>query len=101
MEVPEIFEGTVEIKSVSREAGERSKITRFIQQILILDPIGACVGPKGNRVRNAVEELNGEMIDIIEWSDDPLTFISHALSPAKVERVKVKSCEELCFSCCT
>ena len=86
MEVPEIFEGTVEIKSVSREAGERSKIAVYTANPDI-DPIGACVGPKGNRVRNVVEELNGEMIDIIEWSDDPVTFISHALSPAKVERV--------------
>ena len=88
MEVPEIFEGTVEIKSVSREAGERSKIAVYTANPDI-DPIGACVGPKGNRVRNVVEELNGEMIDIIEWSDDPVTFISHALSPAKVERVKL------------
>ena len=86
MEVPEIFEGTVEIKSVSREAGERSKIAVYTANPDI-DPIGACVGPKGNRVRNVVEELNGEMIDIIEWSEDPVTFISHALSPAKVERV--------------
>lgn len=88
MEVPEIFEGTVEIKSVSREAGERSKIAVYTANPDI-DPIGACVGPKGNRVRNVVEELNGEMIDIIEWSEDPVTFISHALSPAKVERVKL------------
>lgn len=88
MEVPEIFEGTVEIKSVSREAGERSKIAVYTSNPDI-DPIGACVGPKGNRVRNVVEELNGEMIDIIEWSEDPVVYISHALSPAKVERVKL------------
>lgn len=89
MEVPEIYDGTVEIKSVSREAGERSKIAVYTSNPDI-DPIGACVGPKGSRVRNVVDELNGEMIDIIEWSDDPVVFISHALSPAKVERVKLK-----------
>ena len=79
LEVPEIFEGTVEIKSVSREAGERTKIAVYAQNDNI-DPIGACVGPKGTRVRNVVEELNGEMIDIIEYSEDPKVFISNALS---------------------
>lgn len=88
LEVPEIYDGTVEIKSVSREAGERSKIAVYTDNEDI-DPIGSCVGPKGTRVRNVVEELNGEMIDIIEWSDDPVVFISNALSPAKVERVKL------------
>lgn len=83
LEVPEIFEGTVEIKSVSREAGERTKIAVYAQNENI-DPIGACVGPKGTRVRNVVEELNGEMIDIVEYSDDPKVFISNALSPATV-----------------
>lgn len=88
LEVPEIYDGTVEIKSVSREPGERSKIAVYTDNEDI-DPIGSCVGPKGTRVRNVVEELNGEMIDIIEWSDDPVVFISNALSPAKVERVKL------------
>lgn len=86
LEVPEIFEGTVEIKSVSREAGERTKIAVYAQNDNI-DPIGACVGPKGTRVRNVVEELNGEMIDIIEYSEDPKVFISNALSPATVINV--------------
>lgn len=86
LEVPEIFEGTVEIKSVSREAGERTKIAVYAQNENI-DPIGACVGPKGTRVRNVVEELNGEMIDIVEYSDDPKVFISNALSPATVVNV--------------
>ena len=88
MEVPEIYDGTVEIKSVSREPGERSKIAVFTDNEDI-DPIGACVGPKGTRVRNVVTELNGEMIDIISWDEDPITFISNALSPAQVATVKI------------
>ncbi|HAD23691.1 MAG TPA: transcription termination/antitermination protein NusA, partial [Kandleria vitulina] len=88
MEVPEIYDGTVEIKSVSREPGERSKIAVFTDNEDI-DPIGACVGPKGTRVRNVVNELNGEMIDIISWDEDPITFISNALSPAQVATVKI------------
>lgn len=88
MEVPEIYDGTVEIKSVSREAGDRSKVAVYTTNPHI-DPIGSCVGPKGSRVRNVVNELNGEMIDIIEWSEDPVVFISHALSPSEVVFVDV------------
>ena len=88
MEVPEIFDGTVEIKSVSREAGDRSKIAVYTRNENV-DPIGACVGPKGSRVRNIVNELNGEMIDIIEWNEDPVVFISHALSPSEVVSVEI------------
>ncbi len=88
MEVPEIYDGIVEIKSVSREAGDRSKIAVYTNNSNV-DAIGSCVGPKGQRVRNVVEELNGEMIDIIEWNEDPVIFISHALSPANVVSVKV------------
>lgn len=88
MEVPEIYDGTVEIKSVSREAGDRSKIAVYTANENI-DPIGSCVGPKGSRVRNVVSELSGEMIDIIEWSADPVVFISHALSPSEVVKVTV------------
>lgn len=88
MEVPEIFDGTVEIKSVSREPGDRSKIAVYTTNDNI-DPIGSCVGPKGSRVRNVVNELNGEMIDIIEWNEDPVVFISHALSPSEVISVDV------------
>ncbi len=88
MEVPEIYDGTVEIKSVSREAGDRSKIAVYTSQENI-DPIGACVGPKGARVRNVVNELNGEMVDIIEWSEDPVVYISHALSPSDVVHVEI------------
>ncbi len=92
MEVPEIFDGTVEVKSVSREAGDRSKIAVYASKENI-DPIGACVGPKGNRVRNVVNELNGEMIDIIEWNENPAIFISHALSPSEVVCVDVNEKE--------
>lgn len=88
MEVPEIYDGTVEVKSVSREAGDRSKIAVYTTNENV-DPIGACVGPKGSRVRNVVNELNGEMIDIIEWNEDPVIFISHALSPSEVVSVEI------------
>lgn len=90
MEVPEIYDGTVEIRAVSREAGERSKIAVYTNNENV-DPIGACVGPKGTRVRNVVNELNGEMIDIIEWDENPVIFISHALSPSKVVSVEVNN----------
>ncbi|MET1032831.1 transcription termination factor NusA [Domibacillus tundrae] len=88
IEVPEIFDGTVEIRSVSREAGDRSKISVHAQNSEV-DPIGACVGPKGNRVQAIVNELKGEKIDIVEWSDDPVIFVANALSPAKVIEVNV------------
>lgn len=88
IEVPEIFDGTVEIRSVSREAGDRSKISVYAQNPEV-DPIGACVGPKGNRVQAIVNELKGEKIDIVEWSDDPVVFVANALSPAKVIEVNV------------
>lgn len=86
LEVPEVYDGTVEIKSVSREPGERSKVAVYTAHENI-DPIGSCVGPKGSRVKNVVDELQGEMIDIIEWSSDPVIFISHALSPSNVVSV--------------
>lgn len=88
MEVPEIYDGIVEVKSVSREAGDRSKIAVYTTNENV-DPIGACVGPKGSRVRNVVNELNGEMIDIVEWSEDPVVYISHALSPSEVVCVDI------------
>lgn len=88
IEVPEIFDGTVEIRSVSREAGDRSKISVFAENEEV-DPIGACVGPKGNRVQAIVNELKGEKIDIVEWSEDPVVFVANALSPAKVLEVQV------------
>lgn len=88
LEVPEVFDGTVEIKSVSREPGERSKVAVY-SSVEGLDAIGACVGQKGARVLKVVEELNGEMIDIIEWSSDPIVYISHALSPSNVLTVSI------------
>ena len=86
MEVPEIQEGTVEIKRISREAGSRSKIAVFSNDAEI-DPMGACVGPKGIRVQAVVNELKNEKIDIIKWSKDPAEFIANSLSPAKVVSV--------------
>jgi transcription termination/antitermination protein NusA len=83
IEVPEIYDGTVEIKSVSREAGDRSKISVHSDNPEV-DPVGACVGPKGARVQAIVNELKGEKIDIVKWSDDPFVFVANALSPSKV-----------------
>lgn len=83
MEVPEIYDGVVEVKSISREAGDRSKISVYASNPEV-DPVGSCVGPKGQRVQAVVDELNGEKIDIIEWSDDPVVYVSNALSPSKV-----------------
>ncbi|KUP07145.1 transcription elongation factor NusA [Bacillus coahuilensis p1.1.43] len=88
IEVPEIFDGTVEIKSVSREAGDRSKISVHAENPEV-DPVGACVGSKGTRVQAIVNELKGEKIDIVEWSEDPVEFVANALSPAKVLEVQV------------
>ena len=83
MEVPEIYDGTVEVKSISREAGDRSKISVYAEDEDI-DPVGSCVGPKGQRVQAVVDELNGQKIDIVEWSEDPVVYVSNALSPSKV-----------------
>jgi N utilization substance protein A len=88
LEVPEIYDGIVEIKSVAREPGLRSKIAVSSREPG-LDPVGACVGPKGSRVRMVVAELRGERIDVVPWSDDPAQFVANALSPAKVSRVNV------------
>jgi transcription termination/antitermination protein NusA len=83
IEVPEIYDGTVEIKSVAREAGDRSKISVHSDNTEV-DPVGSCVGPKGTRVQAIVNELKGEKIDIVEWSADPVQFVANALSPSKV-----------------
>lgn len=92
-EVPEIFEGLVEIKSIAREAGDRSKISVFTENEEI-DPVGSCVGTKGGRVQTIVNELNGEKIDIVEWSEDPIVFVANALSPSKVLDVQVNEEEK-------
>jgi N utilization substance protein A len=88
IEVPEIYDGIVEIKSVAREAGARSKIA-VVSREANLDPVGACVGPKGSRVRMVVEELRNERVDVIQWDADPAVFVSKALSPAKVTKVLI------------
>jgi len=87
-EVPEIYEGTIEVKAVAREPGERAKIAVFSNDARI-DPVGACVGMKGSRVQAVVRELSNERIDIVPWSDDEAIFLSRALSPAVVRRVVV------------
>ena len=89
LEVPEIFNGTVEIKGIAREAGSRSKVAVAALQDGI-DPVGACVGMRGVRIQNIVNELNGEKIDVVEWSADPNTFIANALSPARVVSVTLE-----------
>jgi len=86
VEVPEVYDGIVEFKSIAREAGVRSKVAVASRESG-LDPVGACVGPGGSRVRNVVTDLRGERIDIIPHNDDPATYVANALSPAKVERV--------------
>lgn len=86
-EVPEIFDGTVEIKSIAREAGDRAKVAVYSAEEGV-DPIGTCVGPRGERVQAIVNELNGEKMDIIEWSEDPAEYISNALNPANIVEVK-------------
>ncbi len=95
LEVPEIYDGTVEIKSIAREAGSRTKIAVWSEDPNV-DPIGSCVGPKGGRVANIVNELNGEKIDIIKYSDYPEEYIAAALSPSEVISVTMldesKSC---------
>jgi N utilization substance protein A len=88
LEVPEIADGTVEIAAIAREAGHRTKIA-VRSTVPGVNPKGACIGPMGQRVRAVMSELHGEKIDIIDWSDDPATFVGYALSPARALRVEV------------
>jgi N utilization substance protein A len=88
MEVPEIEEGIVEVRAVAREPGHRSKIAVSSNEPGV-DPVGACVGPKGSRVRMVVNELRGEKIDVVPWNADPATFVANALQPAKVSQARV------------
>ena len=92
-EIPEIYEGLIEIKSVSRDAGSRSKVAVYSKDPNI-DPVGSCVGQKGVRIQNIINELHGEKIDVIEWSEDPAQFIAAALLPAQVLAVDVKEEEK-------
>jgi len=92
MEVPEIYNGTVEIKSIAREPGLRTKVGVTARQEGI-DPVGSCVGMRGVRIQNIVNELNGEKIDVVQWSSDPKEFIANALSPAQVVEVQLREDE--------
>ncbi|TCS79246.1 NusA antitermination factor [Pectinatus cerevisiiphilus] len=94
LEVPEISDGTVEIKSVAREPGMRSKIAVYSKDENI-DPVGSCVGQKGLRVQAVVDELRGEKIDIVKWNQDPAKYIANSLSPAKVVSVAIKENEKI------
>ena len=95
LEVPEIHDGLVEIKSVAREPGMRSKIAVYTKDENI-DPVGACVGQKGMRVQAIVNELRGEKIDIVKYSDDPAQYVANALSPAKVVSTEILESEKIC-----
>ncbi|HXE79985.1 MAG TPA: transcription termination factor NusA [Vicinamibacterales bacterium] len=92
-EVPEIYDGTVVIRGAVREAGDRAKVAVYSRERDV-DPVGACVGMKGTRVQAIIRELRGEKIDIVEWSEDPVAFVTNALSPAKVQRVSIKDDRE-------
>lgn len=87
-EIPEIADGTVVIKAIARDAGNRSKIAVFTEDDTI-DPIGACIGQRGSRITTIIDELGGEKVDVIQWSEDTEQFIKHALSPAKVNQVEL------------
>ena len=87
-EVPEIYDGTVMVRGAVREAGDRAKVAVSSRERDV-DPVGACVGMKGSRVQAIIRELRGEKIDIVEWSEDPIIFVTNALSPAKVQRVSI------------
>ncbi len=87
-EVPEIYDGTVMIRGAVREAGDRAKVAVFSRDRDV-DPVGACVGMRGTRVQAIIRELRGEKIDIVEWSEDPVQFVTKALSPARVQRVSI------------
>lgn len=93
LEIPEIYEGVIEIKSVSRDAGSRSKVAVYSPNENI-DPVGSCVGQKGIRIQNIINELGGEKIDVIEWNEDPAIYISAALLPAQVLAVDIKEEEK-------
>jgi len=87
-EVPEIYDGTVTIRGAVREAGDRAKVAVYSRERDV-DPVGACVGMKGTRVQAIIRELRGEKIDIVEWSEDPVAFVTNGISPAKVQRVSI------------
>lgn len=92
-EIPEIYEGVIEIKSVSRDPGYRSKVAVYSPDPNI-DPVGSCVGQKGVRIQNIINELNGEKIDVIEWNEDPSIYIAASLLPAQILAVDIKEEEK-------
>jgi N utilization substance protein A len=92
-EVPEIFNGTVEIKAIAREGGARSKVAVVAHQPGV-DPVGSCVGMRGVRIQNIVNELNGEKIDVVEWDEDATRYVANALSPAQVSNVEINEDEK-------
>lgn len=100
LEIPEIYEGLIEIKSVSRDPGNRCKVAVYSQNPNI-DPVGSCVGQKGIRIQNIINELHGEKIDVIEWNEDISIFISAALLPAQVLAVDIKEEERFGTSDCS
>ena len=88
LEIPEIYEGLIEIKNIVREPGSRTKIAVYSKDMNI-DPVGSCVGPRGIRIQNILNELKDEKIDVVEWSEDPVQYIASALSPATVLAVDI------------
>lgn len=92
LEIPEIYEGLIEIKNIVREAGSRTKIAVYSKDMNI-DPVGSCVGPRGIRIQNILNELRNEKIDVVEWSEDPVQYIASALSPATVLAVDINQDE--------
>jgi len=88
LEIPEIYEGLIEIKNIVREAGSRTKIAVYSKDPNI-DPVGSCVGPRGTRIQNVLNELKEEKVDVVEWSEDPVQYIASALSPATVLAVDI------------
>ena len=94
LEIPEISDGSVQIKAIAREAGSRSKVAVSTTDEN-LDPIGACIGQRGTRIQTIIGALGGEKIDIIEWSEDPEKFIAHALAPAKAQHVELRPDQRL------
>lgn len=97
LEIPEVSSGVVEIKAITREAGNRSKVAVFTKEENI-DPIGSCIGQRGTRIQTIINELGGEKIDIIEWSEDPVEFVTNALSPAKVLNLEIKEAEKIALA---
>ena len=94
LEVPEVKEGIIAVKSIAREAGARAKIA-VISNDENIEPVGTCIGPRGMRIQNIMNEIGAEKIDVVQWSDDPAKFIAAALSPTKVSRVAVNVAEKV------